>query len=324
MEKLLVSICIPTYNRVDALKRCVDSIIQNKYYSPESIEIVISDNCSTDGTQEYVQGVVANRNCNILYNRNENNIGGDLNFIKVLSIAHGDFKKLHNDYCVYTEEGLGFLLDTVRKYSQSRTLLFFSVREKEPFSYVKCDNMDAFFEASGTDVSWIGSYGFWSEDFESLESKDRLLKTKFMQVDWILRLLKKKNGAVVCCGSLTSWVKMTTKHGDYNFVQLFTQSFPKLFLPYIESKDISPSTYETLMKRLLIMLLRWSFRLKFEKKNYSYETSDTSRLLKECFGQYRWYYPSLIVYSARFSIKHILKGLGLYRIFGKFVKKRKF
>ena len=93
MEKLLVSICIPTYNRVDALKRCVDSIIQNKYYSPESIEIVISDNCSTDGTQEYVQGVVANRNCNILYNRNENNIGGDLNFIKVLSIAHGDLKK---------------------------------------------------------------------------------------------------------------------------------------------------------------------------------------------------------------------------------------
>lgn len=324
MKKPLVSICIPTYNRVDALKRCVDSIIQNEYYSPELIEIVISDNCSTDGTKEYVQTIVTNSNYNILYNRNENNIGGDLNFIKVLSIANGIYKKLHNDYCFYTEDGLRFLLDTVQKYRESRVLLFFSVREKEPFSYINCDNMDAFIDASGTDVSWIGSYGFWAEDFENLESKDRMLETKFMQVDWVLRLIKKKGDSIVCCGGLTSQIVLKTNHGDYNFVKLFTESFPTLFVPYVKSKDLSPSVFENLMKRLFIMLLRWTFVLKFDKKNYSYETTGTYSLIKNCFGQYNWYYPFLIIYSVRFSIKHVAVKIRIYSLIRKLIKTRHF
>lgn len=324
MNKPLVSICIPTYNRVDALRRCVESIIENKYYSPNIVEIVISDNCSTDGTLEYVQTIVTNKDYNIVYNRNEENIGGDLNFIKVLSIAHGEFKKLHNDYCVYTEDGLGFLIDTVRKYSQLRTLLFFSIREKEPFSYINCDNMDDFIDASGTDVSWIGSFGFWAEDFENLESKERLLETKFMQVDWALRLIKKKRNSVVCCGGLTSQIVLKTNHGDYNLVKLFTGSFPALFVPYVESKDLSPSVYENLMKRLFIMLLRWTFVLIFDKKNYSYETTGTYSLIKDCFGQYNWYYLFLIIYSVRFLIKHIAIKIRIYTLFRKLIKARHF
>lgn len=324
MGKPLVSICIPTYNRVDALKRCVDSIVRNKYYNPESIEIVISDNCSTDETQTYIQSLVINNNYNILYNRNESNIGGDMNFIKVLSIAHGDFVKLHNDYSSFTEDGLGFLLDTVKLYKPSKTLLFFSIREKEPFSYIKCKDMNEFLDATATDVSWIGSYGFWAEDFEGLESKDRMLKSKFMQVDWILRLIKRKGSSVVCCGWLTSKMPLTTKHGGYNFVQLFTQSFPSLFPPYIESGDITPATFERLMKRLLVMLLRWIFRLKFNKQEYSYETSGTFSLLNDCFKKYPWYYYYLFLYSFRFSIKHLAINFGLYHLLQPLTKKRKF
>lgn len=324
MDKPLVSLCIPTYNRVDALKRCVKSIVGNKYYNPNDVEIVISDNCSTDGTQAYVQSIVTNKDYNVVYNRNKENIGGDLNFIKVLTVANGDFKKLVNDYCLYTEDGLCFLLDTVRKYRQSRTLLFFSVREKEPFSFIECGDMDAFVKATGTDVSWISSYGFWTEDFENLEDKVILLESKFMQVDWIFRLIKKKGISVVCYGGLTSWGEMKTKHGDYNFVQLFTKSFPNLYVPYVDSEDITPSTFETLMKRLFVMLLRWCFRMKFDKKNYTYEMSGALGLLKQCFGKYRWYYPYLVEYSIKFLIKHILIKLGLYNVIGKNIKRKRF
>lgn len=50
----LVSCCISTWNRVDDLRKCVESIQSQSY---PNIEIVIVDNCSTDGTFEYCMGL---------------------------------------------------------------------------------------------------------------------------------------------------------------------------------------------------------------------------------------------------------------------------
>lgn len=48
-ENPLVSVCIPTYNRADRLKRAVEKILDCTY---KNVEIIISDNASTDHTQE--------------------------------------------------------------------------------------------------------------------------------------------------------------------------------------------------------------------------------------------------------------------------------
>jgi glycosyltransferase involved in cell wall biosynthesis len=45
----LVSIAIVTYNQKEYLKECIDSILMQDY---ENKEIIIADDCSTDGTQE--------------------------------------------------------------------------------------------------------------------------------------------------------------------------------------------------------------------------------------------------------------------------------
>lgn len=47
----LLSICIPTYNRSQYLKETIDSIIGQEEFKSENVEIVISDNCSTDDTE---------------------------------------------------------------------------------------------------------------------------------------------------------------------------------------------------------------------------------------------------------------------------------
>lgn len=46
---LKVSVVIPTYNRGDALAKCVDSALSDPY---PSVEVVIADDCSTDGSFE--------------------------------------------------------------------------------------------------------------------------------------------------------------------------------------------------------------------------------------------------------------------------------
>jgi len=52
MNKNLVSVVIPTYNRLHTLKRALDSVIDQDY---RPIEIIIVDDCSTDWTWEILK-----------------------------------------------------------------------------------------------------------------------------------------------------------------------------------------------------------------------------------------------------------------------------
>jgi glycosyltransferase involved in cell wall biosynthesis len=45
-------VAIPTFNRVCLLARAVESAMAQSY---EDVEIVVSDNCSQDGTRDYLQ-----------------------------------------------------------------------------------------------------------------------------------------------------------------------------------------------------------------------------------------------------------------------------
>ena len=48
----LVSAIITTHNRVDLLKRAVKSVYAQTY---KDIELIVVDDCSTDGTKEYCE-----------------------------------------------------------------------------------------------------------------------------------------------------------------------------------------------------------------------------------------------------------------------------
>ena len=50
-----ISICIPTYNRAKHLANCLQSIALNKNRSKIDFEVCVSDNFSTDNTEDIVR-----------------------------------------------------------------------------------------------------------------------------------------------------------------------------------------------------------------------------------------------------------------------------
>jgi glycosyltransferase involved in cell wall biosynthesis len=93
-----LSIVIPTYNRSNLLEYTLEAIINqcSSNSLKNSIEIIVSDNDSTDNTKEVVEKIDQKFRWGIQYFKNEENIG-DLNFIYSLSKAKGEFIWLFAD-----------------------------------------------------------------------------------------------------------------------------------------------------------------------------------------------------------------------------------
>jgi len=84
-----LSICIPTYNRGKFLGDLFDSILAQQGYSCE-IELVVSDNASTDDTQGVVERY-RTRFDHTVYDRAAQNMGADRNYLRIVEIATGDW-----------------------------------------------------------------------------------------------------------------------------------------------------------------------------------------------------------------------------------------
>lgn len=83
MTPPLVSIGLPVYNGEQFLARAIETLLAQKM---GDFELVISDNASTDGTEEVARGFAA-VDARIRYSRQERNRGAAWNFTHVLHLA---------------------------------------------------------------------------------------------------------------------------------------------------------------------------------------------------------------------------------------------
>ena len=92
----LVSVGLPVYNGGKSIERALFSLLNQTY---KNIEIIISDNGSSDTTQD-ICTKFAFKASNIKYYRYEDNMGARWNFSNVLNLSSGKFFMFaaHDDY----------------------------------------------------------------------------------------------------------------------------------------------------------------------------------------------------------------------------------
>jgi glycosyltransferase involved in cell wall biosynthesis len=83
----LVSVGIPVYNGQRTLRKALDSLLAQTYHN---LDLVISDNASTDGTGEICLEYAA-RDPRIRYFRNPVNLGVYANFRRLITLANGEY-----------------------------------------------------------------------------------------------------------------------------------------------------------------------------------------------------------------------------------------
>ena len=119
-QKPLVSLIITSYNRADLVEKAIQSALKQDY---ANLEIIVSDNCSSDNSDAVIK-----RYCNdprINYVRNENNLGMLLNFKKATEkIATGKFVTYvsSDDYLINDS----FISEAIAKFSLDENLVIYS------------------------------------------------------------------------------------------------------------------------------------------------------------------------------------------------------
>ncbi|WP_432929064.1 glycosyltransferase [Microbispora sp. CA-135349] len=90
---MLVSIGLPVFNGADRMGDAVRSVLEQDH---ADIELVISDNASTDHTEEYCREL-ARADSRVVYHRQPGNVGVVGNFEAVLRLSRGTFFRWMGD-----------------------------------------------------------------------------------------------------------------------------------------------------------------------------------------------------------------------------------
>lgn len=116
----LVSICIPCYNGADHIRYAVDSALNQTY---SNIEIIISDDCSTDLTYSILNEYQDDR---IKITRNQANYGFAGNWNHVVSLASGEYIKLLPQDDVISDDCIAKQLDALQSHGKKTAFVFSS------------------------------------------------------------------------------------------------------------------------------------------------------------------------------------------------------
>lgn len=117
MKKPLVSIGIPTYNRLELLKRCLNSVLGQTY---KNLEIIVSDNASDDETERYVKKLVKS-DARLKYYRQEKNMGPGFQGTFLKTHVTGDYYYL---VCDDDWLDLNFIEDCYNYFKNNPNVMF--------------------------------------------------------------------------------------------------------------------------------------------------------------------------------------------------------
>ncbi len=125
MSQTLLSICIPTWNRKERLKRLLERIASEAKGLEHEVEVCVSDNGSTDGTREYLETVVAKGPLSARFHFNKANEGFDWNCFRAAYLATGKYLWFFGDDDLIVEGKLTGLVSFLKQITDESTQIIY-------------------------------------------------------------------------------------------------------------------------------------------------------------------------------------------------------
>lgn len=294
-QHTLLTIGIPTFNRAKFFRKCISNLYRQVGDMPW-IEIFVSNNASTDDTEE-----IAKQYCrykNFRYYRQPVNIHGK-NFDYLYENACGDFVVACGDDDYYTGEAILSLLEAICLYPESTVISL-----EWPMCYTK----PAILHGSGLDdflVSCTHLYTCIScivlnhRHYMAIDVKDRFAHTHLNQCYIQLEMLRRSPAF--------SWVKGNTllsdsgeaavgrrfaKNERHPYCDIFIREYYPI-LDYFLDKGLSRDAYEKEKIVNLNKALSWLDAINLSGEYIQWVIDEDLDALMEEFYGYEPYYEDV-------------------------------
>jgi glycosyltransferase involved in cell wall biosynthesis len=273
MNEIILSICIPTYNRAEYLENTIRSIVsQERFILTSDVEIVISDNCSNDQTAEVSNRFAKEFPNKIFYYKNETNVI-DENFELSLRRGRGLFLKLNNDTLLHEDNSLNRIISTIEQNKEHKDLLFFSNNEINSDSAV-CESLDAFVRKVSYNINWIGAFGIWRDDLLQIKDFSRYAYLLLTQTDVLIRLIGQGRKIFVDNEKIFSVAELKKK-GGYDLITVFLENYSLILKEAVSTGKMNSKTYGIeLNKTCLNFLAPWIARINAYPEIYYFQINN--------------------------------------------------
>lgn len=250
---ILLSICIPTYNRAELLRQTLATLTSQAVFAQQhEIEIIISDNASADHTTAVAAEFIEAFPGKILYHRHPETILPDLNFEAALKMGRGLYLKLHNDNLMVRDGALDEILKVIRATAAERPVITFTNGNQNQGNAIEVlANMDQFVTRVSFFSTWMGGFGIWREEFAAMDNFVRYPELKLIHTDVLFRLLARGKRAIVLF-DIYFVGQEVGKKGGYNIAEVFGRNYLGLLKEYVQAGLLSETVFQQ-EKQLILM-----------------------------------------------------------------------
>lgn len=298
IQPLLLSICIPTYNREAELDYCLNSIYSQNARL-QDFEVIISDNASTDRTEEVVRKFQS-RYSNLRYYRNDYNEGADSNFLKCAGYACGEYIKLHGDDDYWLPGSLESLCSLIEQ-NRDCSLLFIDILSNTG-QVDRASGVSNYVQHVSIYSTFISGIIMRKREFEQIPTPELFVGSNLIQVYLEFSILGITSDYCVYRRKLlTSSGKIT---GGYSFAQTFIKSYLNI-LNYFLDKGLSEAALAAEKKHIAYSFLLWWYNYMLENKLEQLQPGDFEEILLEAYHNESYFddlYAHIKSIQARVSV----------------------
>lgn len=243
------TIGIPTYNRLIDLKRNLESIC-NQIGDNKEIELLISDNASTDGTEALVREY-QKKYSYITYFKNKENLGVSKNINLVFKRASGKYCMLHGDDDLYLPDSISTIINYIKADLDCAVYYWNYYQQKEKVE-VNC-GLDNFLKTMSYVSTAISRLIINTSVYNKIPDKDLFDDSYIPQIYVIYRLLSINNKYMSFNGNYLRLSGAATTAYDYG--EVFMNNYfgiLKHFIPYGLSMEAIKAEKAKILTRFIV------------------------------------------------------------------------
>lgn len=211
-----------TYNRSKYLVKALHSVLR-QVGNDDLVEVLVSDNASTDDTKEIVQGLQKKYH-NLKYHRTATNVGAEGNLHEALRHSMGEYVMVAGDDDYVVDGALYTMISHI--YRHRRCSLFFVTQGTADMKFLSYEGEGAadYIEKNGFYVTFISSIVMKRDLYKNIDNPEKYNDTLLPQLYLQMEMLKQEPSFSVL--GLHWWETAEDRSPKgYNLIEVFVRNY---------------------------------------------------------------------------------------------------